>query len=83
MSGPVDVLAAMRKAEAYCYDAGASQAAADVKDARAAVTELILRADHAATALSNLIAARKVAVRYGDYVTDLTAATARCKGATP
>lgn len=41
MSAPVDVLKAMRVAEAYCYDAGASNAAQNMKAARAAVAELI------------------------------------------
>jgi hypothetical protein len=41
MSGPVDVLAAMRVAEAYCYDAGASNAARNVKASRAAVADAI------------------------------------------
>ena len=41
MSAPVDVLKAMRVAEAYCYDAGASDAAKNMKAARDAVAELI------------------------------------------
>ena len=41
MSGPVDVRSAMRVAEAYCYDAGAATAAKNMKEARAAVAELL------------------------------------------
>lgn len=41
MSAQVDVLKAMRVAEAYCYDAGASSAAKNMKAARDAVAELI------------------------------------------
>lgn len=47
MTAPVDVLKAMRVAEAYCYDAGASNAAQNMKAARAAVAELIEAADKA------------------------------------
>lgn len=45
MSAPVDVLKAMRVAEAYCYDAGASNAAQNMKAARAAVAALIAERD--------------------------------------
>lgn len=41
MSAPVDVLKAMRVAEAYCYDAGASSAAKNLRAASDAVAELI------------------------------------------
>ena len=41
MSAPVDVHKAMRVAEAYCYDAGASNAAKNLRAASAAVAELI------------------------------------------
>lgn len=37
----VDVLKALRVAEAYCHDAGAANAAKNAKAARAAVAELI------------------------------------------
>lgn len=52
----------------------------DLDESRAAVAELIVRADNAATLLSNMIAARKLDERYADHVTDLTAALARCRG---
>ena len=45
-----------------------------------ALAELIAKADNAATALSNLIAARQVDERYEGVVTDLTAALARIGG---
>jgi hypothetical protein len=51
---------------------------AQVIKARAAVEELMLRADTAATALSNLISAGQVNEGYSGYVTDLTDALARC-----
>lgn len=34
MSAPVDLNTALRKGEAYCYDAGAANAAKGIKDAR-------------------------------------------------
>lgn len=47
MSAPVDVLKAMRAAEAYCYDAGASSAAKNLRAAADAVAELIKAATSA------------------------------------
>lgn len=52
----------------------------DLAEARDAVAELMLKADTAATVLSNLIAARQVDEAYGAYVTDLTAALAHLGG---
>lgn len=49
MSG-VNVLNAMRVAEAYCYEAGAANAARNIKEARAAVVELV----EAANAMNEL-----------------------------
>lgn len=37
----IDVLKVMRVAQAYCYDAGATSAAANMKQAAAVVAELI------------------------------------------
>lgn len=53
----------------------------DVRAARAAVAELIDKANTAATVLSNLIAAGQVNAGYGGHVTDLTAALANVGGA--
>ena len=53
---------------------------ANAEEARDAVAELMDKADNAATALSNLIAARQVDCGYSGVVTDLTAALARCHG---
>lgn len=55
MSAPVDVLKAMRVAEAYCYDAGASNAAQNMKAARAAVAELIEQRDTLLNALKQAL----------------------------
>lgn len=41
MSEKIDVLKAMQVAEAYCYDAGAANAARNMKEARNVVAELI------------------------------------------
>lgn len=60
------------------YEAGRELIAA-----RAAVDRLILKADTAATILSNLIAAQQVDARYGDHVAELTAAIAGCGGCRP
>lgn len=54
MSAPVDVLKAMRVAEAYCYDAGASNAAKNMKAARAAVAALIAERDALRAALKEV-----------------------------
>lgn len=54
MSAPVDVLKAMRVAEAYCYDAGASNAAQNMKAARAAVAALIAERDALRKALKEV-----------------------------
>lgn len=64
MSAPVDVLKAMRIAEAYCYDAGASNAAQNMKAASAAVapaerTELLRAIEECANQ------ARDLADKYG------------------
>ena len=48
------VLQAMRVAEAYCYDAGAANAARNMKDAREALVELILAADRVARRVKRL-----------------------------
>lgn len=48
MSEKIDVLKAMRTAEAYCYDAGAANAARNMKSARDAVVTLILAAERVA-----------------------------------
>jgi hypothetical protein len=74
MSAPVDVLAAMRVAEAYCYDAGAANAARNVKASRAAVAELIES--------MRLIESAKDRGFGIDYARGVAfSALARCKGA--
>jgi hypothetical protein len=77
MSAPVNVLEVLDLARALAlYD----HTQRDFGNARAAVAELIDKADTAATLLSNLIAARQVDDRYSGHVTDLTAALARVQG---
>ena len=76
MSAPVDVLAVLDRA----HVAFSGEQAAGIYAARDAVAELMDKADNAATALSNLIAARQVDCGYSGVVTDLTAALARCHG---
>lgn len=87
MSGAVDVLAVMddRVQQGLAradHRRGKAEplGVIELRQARAAVAELIVRADNAATLLSNMIAARKLDERYADHVTDLTAALARCRG---
>jgi len=96
MTAPVDVLAdlrllanvgeyrELREAMEACLRPhernGFAELLARMGANAAAVAELLVRADNASTLLSNMIAARKVDERYGDIVTDLTAALARVQG---
>lgn len=83
LSGSVDVLAVLdcsitNLLHEYCMPPADPQAVAVMYEkARAAVAELIDKADTAATVLSNLIAAGQVDAGYSGHVTDLTAALAR------
>ena len=78
MSGPVDVLAVLDDMASTVQLVSAEHKAwhARIVAARAAVAELINKADIVATAMSNLIAAQQVDAGYGQYVTELTAALA-------
>jgi hypothetical protein len=77
-----DVLTAMRVAEAYCYDAGAANAARNVKAARAAVAELIAATDALMESADEGADRGSVADRRWRAAKDRVAdALARCKGA--
>ena len=80
MSKQVDVLAVMEDSAHELNTACSAAERRMLLDARDAVAELMDKADNAATALSNLIAARQVDCGYSGVVTDLTAALARCNG---
>jgi kynureninase len=74
-----DVLTAMRVAEAYCYDAGAANAARNVKAARA---ELIAATDALMESADEGADRGSVADRRWRAAKDRVAdALARCKGA--
>lgn len=84
----VDVLAVMLDdaSAAYSYrrhiDADRGEfAKAESKAARESVANLIANAGNLATAMSNLIAARVVDAKYGQYVTSVTDVLARIGGA--
>jgi hypothetical protein len=74
----VDVLAVMKASAKRLRLGVEGPINADLLDEScAAVADLIAKADNAATALSNLIAARQVDAGYSGIVTDLTDALAR------
>ena len=69
----------MRVAEAYCYDAGASNAARAMREARAAVAELVEAASAAHMALIGYLPPHRNAVTEA-AIAKVVSALARCRG---
>ncbi len=76
----VDVQGALRVAEAYCYEAGAANAANNVKQARAAVAELIAAVDYALNTRDDAGALNSTAEHNLYAALAGVAANAACKG---